>query len=510
MIAGLFASALIAGSLSGATRIEAEEIVWHPNFPFSNLRMLSIPMGVGQPDPQMELGFRGLRGSLLDARETLAYVTTHDLSWPESIHLKGEPIGLTMTADRPVEAVVHHKRPDYGRAQVGASRTGSHLIFPLVGQNQEDHSFLGIINPDPDNPASVELRFEERDGRLALSQKIEVAAGGQRSIDTGDALIQDRLSGGFNGLLRLLSDRPISASVVTDSRRQGSSVAYEGLPIESASSVLLAPIVRSNFWGDSAIAFFNPGREAVRVSIRYRGLESVPNCAGKDYLHGKGAHTVAAGSVAIFPQGNIGPGFEPSNLPQACAASARIEVEGGAGLAVVKEYGQTLARISAYAAIPISEGSRRIAFPLFLSDTDYEFDPSLRNESTIYIYNPGERAAKVSVHPIAPTYYGTAISGCGRACQLEVPAQSTGIFHAQNPADWRRPIDGAALLESDQDVVAVAVLGTDAGVHDNAIYGGIPYDEPSATLGVERQFPLLFPPQTVRRIYLPRLDALGD
>lgn len=281
--------------------------------------------------------------------------------------------GATLRADRPIAAVSGAWWPESAKAaEISAAFPSTDILVPTVVRRRGDSSYVAIQNTDPHAAAHVTIDLTLPNGSAALATVARtIPTGGGTMVDLAIDRDFQALAGEFRGGMRIRSDLPVAVAAFvdlhTESYRNGM-YAFEGIPAAQAADRLTAPIVRNYFnGGTTAIAFMNPGREAVDVTVTYHGSEYSSNRECKrdtKFVHNGGPVRVPAGASVLFYQGYGATETGPSGLPQGCLGYAVIEVQGGKGVAIVTE-AYLRGTAAAYTAVGREQAAERVSLPLF-------------------------------------------------------------------------------------------------------------------------------------------------
>jgi hypothetical protein len=450
-------------------------------------------------------GLSGPGGRHTFARDGVLPGRTRDLPTADEINGLRGLYGATLRADRPIGTMSGVLWPRTGKAaEISAAIPATDLLVPTVLRRRDDTSYIAIQNTDPHAAAQVTIDLTLPNGSAALATVARtIPPGGGTLVD----LAMDRefqgLTAEFRGGMRIRSDRPVAVAAYVDIRAsQKGMYAYEGIPATQASDRLTAPIVRNYFYGTTAIAFMNPGREAVEVTVTYLGSDfsSAKECKrGTKFVHNGGPVSVPAGASVLFYQGNVRTETGTSGLPGDCLGYAVIEVQGGKGVAIVTDADLSRGIAAAYTAVGREQAAKRVAIPLFRRG----HGPG-EMSTGLLVTNMGTAMANVTMDLWPDNCNGTVISRCGTA-------YSTTLWPGESYF-WYTPIQslpdgfiGSAMLSSTQPIAAIVNDVSDNYSRDPSMYNGIPLD-PAGELESAVQFvPLVLGGDPGWRVYLPNV-----
>ncbi len=148
----------------------------------------------------------------------------------------------------PVGGVVRTDWPDSGGAAFNnAPAPSSDVAVPLlINDSAGQTSFLSIHNTTPDKPAPAILEFlPAGQSKPLLSTAIEIKPGASITFDLARDRLFARVPAGVTGAIRIRSEWPLTVQAITASDNEEAIAAYEGVPVELAANVLVAPLVYS-------------------------------------------------------------------------------------------------------------------------------------------------------------------------------------------------------------------------------------------------------------------------
>jgi hypothetical protein len=385
---------------------------------------------------------------------------------------------LIVTSDRPVAAISRTEDRRTGAALMYANiRPATNVAVPLVmkafaGQN----SLVSVQNTDVKRATSLRVEvFRSGEAQPVKDLRIAMAAAASAYLDVGGGPELADLPPGFVGWLRLTSDTPVTAQASVHMTASVKAVAaFEGQPFDLASTRLLVPLIRRDWYGTTGIAVVNPSTTSeARVLVSFRGVLGA--CAGKSYL--QGPVTLGRATGVVFYQGDGAlPATGSSPLPASCAGSAEITATGSGVLATVIDVDRIdqPSTASAYSALAADQATRRLAIPLIRNHhtpADLVTGIQVANAAT-------DGPATVSVHfvtvdgqsiPSDPAH--TAVIPAGGAINWYLP-QVPGIAA-------QRDLYGSALIDSDRPVLAVVSEASLNGKSDTAAYNAISLPNPT-------------------------------
>jgi hypothetical protein len=386
----------------------------------------------------------------------------------------------------PSAAVARNVWPATGAAvSYGAQETDGRVVVPWVTRRfgaDVSSTRLRIQNTRPDRSVLVTVRLTALGaGSPILTLQRTIAGGAATELDLARDADLAALPDGFAGSLAAEAAAGGEIAVVATTELESAlqaAYAVAGTRSAALGARLVAPRVtraRGLTRGDggaatldSYLVVLNAGTTSAQVTVTYRGSDADGNsCAGQTFVHGGSPLTLAAGSAAVFAQGEVlgDVAMGDAGLPDDCAASAVIASDGAPLAANVVEIEDDGRRAGAYEAVASASAERLAYLPLFrrgYNDTS----------SSIHVANAGSKTTLARLKAV--------LSADGRTVTVErsvslAPGASVD-WDAAALSEIPRGAVGAATVTGslvDVPLVAVARETADNGRQDNTLFTGL-------------------------------------
>ena len=414
-------------------------------------------------------------GAISIARPNIAAGSAANIYLPAESSLTNGAYAAIISADRQIAAIARTDWNNTGGAAIYSNvQPGTDVSLPLAAKGYAGQTTLASIqNTDTSQSASVTVDFYiAGETTAAASATIQILPGTSQTIDLGKSPNFAAVPDGSLGSMKISSTSiPVGVQAFMDIETQDKAVyAYEGVPSEQAADTLYSPLIRNGFFGTSGISVVNPGASPVDVTVTYYASPGADSCSGT-YVHNNGAQTIAAGSSAVFYQGNVaGLDTGDSTLPVGCFGSAVIESSGGNVLAIVNDADLGAGTSAAYNAVSQAGGATKVALPLFRKE-----HVAQKLTTGIQAMNIGSSPANVTLS-VAGDGIGTIPASLANATIAPNASQN---WFPSGAAEWDFvPSNsyGSATIESDQPIIVIVNDFSTNGMSDSAIYNGIKAD----------------------------------
>jgi hypothetical protein len=409
-------------------------------------------------------------------------LSAYNIYLPGQSTLSNGAYAAIISGDRQLAAIARTEWTSKGGAALYSNVAPSTKVALALAAKGYFHqnSLVSIQNTDPNNPASVTVKFFQKDNPVAVKTlTYNISKGTSVTMDMGINPEFDTLPQPFLGSLTVESTTPIGVQSFVDFDNSDKAVyAFEGVPAEQAADTLYAPLFRNDYYGTTGISIVNPGTDPVSVTAEFKGSLSKANqaaCVGMTFTHA--AVQILPGSSTVFYQGNV-----PDNtVPSDCAGSATIKATGGSVLAIVNDASGNPSQpttSAAYNAVSMDQGATKVALPLY------------RNQHTkdqittgIQAMNIGSAEATASIAFTLAPPDNTTISSCTSSNPASAGCQNVKIAPGAS-ATWYPPVIsalaagkyGSAFINSDQPLAVIVNDASLTGGMDAAIYNGIKAD----------------------------------
>lgn len=384
-------------------------------------------------------------------------------------------------SSRLISAIVRTDWPCSGAAALYSDvQVGRELALPLAlidFASQRSHVTVQHAGGASDPPASVELLLFAAGQAEPVARELRELRGGMSQtlvlgVDAFEDVVPNTAQGFLGSMVLRSADMEIGAtSFVAVERSDKAVYAFEAQPIEAASEILYAPLIRNRFYGyDTGISVMNPGTDELDVSVTYVGGHG--SCQGQRYAHGP--VTLPPRGIHAFYQG---PGGQ-SGLPEGCVGTAVIRAEGGGVLAIVNDSLDLTEQSAAYNVVSVARTSTRYALPLVRN----RHIDALRMTTGIQVMNTSDtERATVTIELFDAS--GERLDGCGSACSRVVePLEATTFYPGASSLATLPPGRfGSALVTGDQPLAVIVNDVSELGVADAATYNAIPLGLPDGS-----------------------------
>jgi hypothetical protein len=389
---------------------------------------------------------------------------------PAIPELRSGGYSMIISADREVGAIIRGDDPQTGAAVMYTNVVrGTEIAAPLILKGfARQSSLVAMQNTDTTRSADVAISFMQWNQTAPmLTVNRTLPAAGTDVLDLVNDPAFAGLPTGFRGWAKLTSTAPLgvqSSFGVENNPRPVS--AYEGWTTDLAADTLVAPLVRNNFHGTTGISVVNPDpANAADVTVSFRG--NLGSCAGQTYTQGPAR--LGPGESAVFYQGPVNvPGTGITPLPEGCVGTAIVRAQGAGKILGVVNDASMANSMSAYNAMSLSQGARRVGLPLVRSHHTW-----MDLVTGIQVMNLSATApANVELQVFGPD--GNVIAG-GADRRVTIPAQGAHTWYSpvlsglQERRDWF----GSALVQGDQPLAVVVTDMSLNGTSDTAVYTGI-------------------------------------
>jgi hypothetical protein len=229
----------------------------------------------------------------------------------------GAIYSLIVSSDQPVESVVQVHRSSGSGDRLGAYRgltnnqlsTAHHFgpFYKAHPHHLDDalHAILVIWNPGQ-GTASVQVRFFDLDGALAVTSNVALGAGEQH---TWPSMGMEELPDGFAGWAWIQSDQPVTGLLLRFSQPDGAFLASEG-PLGRGQSGVATYLPRAlkgvdEGGGPRTTTLFvgNTGAAETTAVLNYRGEGGNPGGSRALTVSASGAQTFDLAEEVLLPGG---------------------------------------------------------------------------------------------------------------------------------------------------------------------------------------------------------------
>lgn len=390
-----------------------------------------------------------------------------NLYLPNEPTLRNGAYAAIASADRALDCL---SRTDWsssgGSIMANASLPGTEIIVPgVVKQHDFRTSLISIQNTDTGLQARVEMSlYAGTPNPLATVTLSPVMPGTSTTIDLGRSAAFAAVPPGTLGHVRIESSSPIAVQHIVDVENSQKGVyAFEGLPLEAASSTLFAPLIHSEASADgsgrlaarfnSEWHLVNPGSADVQVDVSYRGTAG--SCAGQTFR--QGPIVIGAGRDAVLSHVPTRGG----PLPAGCTASAVLEARGGEVLGAVVDFAPAQGIAGAYTSFSQDDGGSPVYLPLFRRN-----HTNLGLSTAVQVMNLGNQATTVTLN----LWDSSGQHRVCAACRVDLDPQHGHAFWPDDLVEFPDKTFGAARVDADQALAIVvadvsAINATDLGIY---------------------------------------------
>jgi hypothetical protein len=304
----------------------------------ANVNVQLLPQGGGTAVdlPVISLGQNGVGNIFLPFAQTT-----------EGDAVPAGDYSLVASSGDSIGAIVRTEFPGTGAAGIyGSVAPGETVVVPLVTREYAGQSSIITVQSAGQSGSTFDVAFVAIGDSLAAptfennGQTLDAGRSVTYDLRTSDfdTLVGgggDIAPNGFLGFVQVTvtSGDPVVVQSLIDILGIGAATSFNGVPADSASQTLYAPLLRANFFGDTGIQLVNPNNDPANVDITFL-TDPISQDAGYAAEYTQSFQIDGNGGFNAF-QGPTGNSRGGTGIPEDVGGPAPNSLDGWLGAGII-------------------------------------------------------------------------------------------------------------------------------------------------------------------------------